>query len=183
MRTIDKQTIFLALGLSLIGVFGRLLPHLWNFAPIVAIGLFAGTYLGTRSAILVPMMAMVLGDIFLGFYDWHVMVAVYGSFVTIALCGRFLIDRVNPTTVLMASIGGSVFFYLSTNAAVWAYGTMYPHTGSGLIASYVAGIPFFRNALMGDVIYTSTLFGAYALFTSYLSARSTSSDRIANPIA
>jgi hypothetical protein len=31
----------------------------------------------------------------------------------------------------------------------------------GLIACYVAGIPFLRNGLAGDIVYTAALFGLF----------------------
>jgi hypothetical protein len=40
---------------------------------------------------------------------------------------------------------------------------LYPRTAEGLAACYVAAIPFFRNALLGDAFYATVLFGAWAL--------------------
>jgi hypothetical protein len=40
---------------------------------------------------------------------------------------------------------------------------MYPRTVEGLAACYVAAIPFFRNSLAGDLLYTGLLFGGLHL--------------------
>src|SRR3990172_7644502 len=69
----------LIIGLA---VAARLLPHPPNFAPIAAMALFGGAYLSPRYAILVPLLALFLGDLFIGFYSPVVMVSVYGSFAS-----------------------------------------------------------------------------------------------------
>jgi hypothetical protein len=33
----------------------------------------------------------------------------------------------------------------------------------GMIESYVMGLPFFRSQIIGDVMYSGALFGAYEL--------------------
>jgi hypothetical protein len=38
---------------------------------------------------------------------------------------------------------------------------MYPHSANGLVACYVAAIPFFQNTVAGDLFYTTLLFGAF----------------------
>ncbi len=63
--------------------------------------------------------------------------------------------------ILGLSISGSLIFFFITNTAVWFFETMYPANLSGLIASYVAGIPFLKNAIVGDMWYTFALFGVY----------------------
>jgi hypothetical protein len=52
---------------------------------------------------------------------------------------------------------------LLSNFGVWAAGTMYPKTIEGLMACYVAGIPFLKGTLLGDLFYSGVLFGAFAL--------------------
>ncbi len=58
---------------------------------------------------------------------------------------------------------GSVLFFVLTNFGVWAVGTFYPKTMSGLVTCYVVAIPFFRNTLAGDFAFTALLFGGFAL--------------------
>ncbi len=54
---------------------------------------------------------------------------------------------------LLFTLFGSFIFFILTNSAVWLFGTMYSHTLDGLIAALVAGIPFYRNMLFGDILY------------------------------
>lgn len=165
-----KTKIWIALALVLIGVAGRLLPHAWNFAPIVAIGIFSGAYLGKRFAFAVPVAAMTASDIFIGFYDWRINLFVYVAMGLSGLIGLFLQNRKNPVAIASAALAGSTLFFIITNGAVWLFTSMYEPTLSGLTASYTAGIPFYRNAVVGDVWYSLLLFGAFEM-ARYLYAR------------
>ena len=160
----DKKTkLIIAAVLVVLGVTCRLLPHLWNFAPIAAIALFAGVYLGKKYAVLLPIIAMSIGDIFLGFYAWQMMIVVYASFVLIGLMGVWMKRHKSVETVLASSIVASVLFFLATNWAVWQFSPWYAHSLQGLIQSYTLALPFFRNTLLGNVFYTVVLFGAYEM--------------------
>jgi len=147
----------LIIGLA---VAARLLPHPPNFAPIAAMALFGGAYLSPRYAILVPLLALFLGDLFIGFYSPVVMVSVYGSFALVGLIGMWLRKRKSPGNVVAAALGSSLLFFLITNFAVWAAGA-YARDPSGLVQSYVMGLPFLKNTLLGDLFYTVSFFGGY----------------------
>ena len=66
------------------------------------------------------------------------------------------------------TLAGSVLFFVWTNFGVWAFWNLYPHTLEGLVACYTAAIPFFRNTLLGDVVYSTALFGGFALAERFL---------------
>ena len=53
-RLSGAARFWIATALVAIGVLGRILPHAWNFAPVVAIGLFAGARLGKVYGLAVP---------------------------------------------------------------------------------------------------------------------------------
>lgn len=151
----------LVIGLA---VIARLLPHPPNFAPIAAMALFGGAYLNKRYALLLPLVALFLGDIFIGFYSPAVMFSVYGSFLLVGILGIWLKKRKNVQNVFLAVLGSSLLFFLVTNFAVWATG-LYAQNPSGLLQSYVAGLPFLKNTLAGDLFYTLSFFGGYELAT------------------
>lgn len=152
---------FLPALLIVFGSLVRLLPHPANFAPIGAIALFGGMYLPKRFAILMPLGAMYVSDMFIGFYNAKIMLAVYGSFILMGLIGFYIRKRKNISTIIGGTLAGSSLFFLITNAAVWAFGDMYPHTLAGLGTSYLAAIPFFRNSVLGDLFYTGMLVGGF----------------------
>jgi len=58
-----------------------------------------------------------------------------------------------------ASLVGSVSFFVVSNFAVWAVWNMYPKTLGGLGACYVAAVPFFRNAVVSDLLFAAAFFG------------------------
>jgi hypothetical protein len=132
-----------------------------NFTPIAAMALFGGTYLNRKYALLVPIIAMLVSDIFIGFYSPIVMFSVYSSFVFAGLIGLWLAKRKSVTNVIFAAAGSSILFFLVTNFAVWFM--WYPRNFVGLTTCYTLAIPFFRNTLLGDLFYTGAFFGGYEL--------------------
>ena len=67
-----------------------------------------------------------------------------------------------------AALAGSLLFFVFTNLAVWLSGQLYPLTGSGLAACYVAAIPYYRNSVLGDMLFSTVLFGGLALLENRL---------------
>ena len=59
---------------------------------------------------------------------------------------------------------GSLQFFLLTNLGVWLVGDghLYPRTPAGLMACYVAALPFFGRTLAADLGYATVLFGLHA---------------------
>ncbi|TWT88767.1 hypothetical protein Mal64_22550 [Pseudobythopirellula maris] len=153
-----------------IGVAGRWGQPDWCVTPLAAVGLFAGRYFASRSvAMLVPLTAMLVSDLALPAYaNRGVMLAVYAAMVLPPLLGRLLRnDRLSRPAWLgrlaAGAVAPSVVFFLVTNFAYWSLGSLYPHTGAGLMACYAAAVPFFRAMLTGDVVYTALVFGAAML--------------------
>lgn len=149
--------------LIFLGIASRLLPHPANFTPVGAVGLFGGVHLPKRLALALPLVVLVLSDLFLGFYTWQVMVSVYLGFLVYGLAGLWIRQSYSIKRIVAATLAASVFFFLLTNAAVWAFTPLYPKTVAGLAESYLAALPFFRNSLLSDVFYTFALFGIHEL--------------------
>ena len=138
----------------------RLIPHPPNVSPIGAIALFGGTFFPRKcGAFLVPLAAMLLSDLVLGLHA--ILPVVYGCFALSVLFGRWLRSRRRFVPVALATIAGAVQFFVITNSACWLL--WYPHTLGGFCDCYVAAIPFFRNTLVGDVVFTTVLFGGLAV--------------------
>lgn len=143
----------------LIAVVLRLVPHIPNFAPIGAMALFGGAYLDKRYALLMPLVAMFISDLFLGFHQ--TMPYVYVSFLITGFIGLTLRNRTNNTRLFFSSLGASLIFFVITNFGVWAEGRLYPQTLEGLARCYLLALPFFRNTLLGDLFYVMVFFGIY----------------------
>lgn len=152
----------LALAIIALAAALRIAPHPWNFTPVGAMALFSGAVLKDRRlAFFVPLLALFAGDIFIGFHK--LMPIVYASFVVNVAIGFWLRDRRSVGCIASATLFGAVQFFLVTNFAVWAFGLSYPRNTTGLVACYVAGIPFFWNTLAGDAAYAVLFFGSFAL--------------------
>jgi hypothetical protein len=124
--------------------------------------LFSGAYFEDRRwAFLAPLLALLLSDLVLGLYG--LAPVVYASFCLIVCVGFWLRTRRRALPVAGATLAGSTLFFVLTNLGVWAAGTLYPRTLEGLIACYVAAIPFFHNTLVGDAFYSTVLFGSFFL--------------------
>jgi len=142
--------------------FVRLIPHPPNFAPITAIALFGGAYYSKKTfAYLIPLSAMFVTDLILGFHS--TMWAVYLSFIFIVALGMIMIKKKNVKNIVLASLISSVLFFVLTNIAVWFSGILYPLNIAGLGACFTAAIPFFQNTLIGDLVFTGAMFGIYEL--------------------
>lgn len=158
-----RVAIFLAIALVLVAILSRLLPHPANFTAMGAVMLFAGTYLPRRWGILVPLGVLFFTDLALGLYEPLVMVGVYGSFALVGVVGFYIRKHKKPSTVFVGALATSIIFFIITNFAVWAFTPFYVKTAAGLFTSYALAVPFFRNMLFGDVVYTGVLFGSYEL--------------------
>ena len=152
----------LALAIIALAAALRIAPHPWNFAPVGAMALFSGAIIRDRRlAFFFPLLALFAGDIFIGFHK--LMPVVYASFAISVTIGLWLRNRRTVARISVATLFGAVQFFLVTNFAVWAFGLSYPRTGAGLLACYVAGVPFFGNTLAGDINYAALFFGGFAL--------------------
>ncbi|MEY4135034.1 MAG: hypothetical protein RL386_1384 [Bacteroidota bacterium] len=169
----------LILALILLAAMVRLLPHPHNFTPIGAMALFGGACFGRRAmAFLVPLAALWLSDLILNnlilkpqfpqYYPegfiWFTGVSIYLAFAMITALGWLTLKSIRIPRLIGASFGASLLFFLITNFAVWQGSKVYPQDLAGLMACYIAGLPFFWNTLLGDLTYTAVMFGAFALF-------------------
>ena len=141
-------------------VAARLLPHAPGFMPIAASALFAGRMLRVPSlAPIVPLAAMALSGLTMGPDDWRITLIVCGALALPALAGmasRRWRGAVAPFAVMLPC---SLFFFVLSNFAVWAFGDLYSLDWHGLTQCYIAALPFLQTTLAGDMFWTAALFG------------------------
>jgi len=162
----DRQVLWMKTGIAavlvLLAALLRILPHPWNFTPIGAMALFSGSVLKERwLRFMIPLLALFAGDAVIGFHK--LMFAVYFSFVINVAIGMWLGENRKPLRIGGATLVGAIQLFIITNFAVWTIFDTYPRTLAGLVACYVAAVPFFWNTLAGDAIYATLLFGGYVL--------------------
>jgi hypothetical protein len=152
-----------AVLLVVLAAASRVIPHPWNFTPMIAVALFAGARI-ERSwlAALATLGCLALGDIAMGLFPYGGMEWVYGSMLIVVASGRLLRTRTGLVATLLAALGAGFIFFVVTNFAVFMGGSLYPRSAAGLVECYTAALPFYRNQIVGDVLFTSALFGLYA---------------------
>jgi hypothetical protein len=154
--------IMLAYLFIVIAVAVRLLPHPWHLTPLGAALLFFGAKRPVREWI-APMLLLLSADVYLTTVHYHMRVGVE-QFITwmwylAALgIGYGLVRKVDALRVVGASLLSACTFFLASNFAVWAFGTMYPRTLAGVVQCYTMAIPFFRGTFASDLIFTPVLF-------------------------
>ena len=145
------------------------MPHPWGFTPVAAALLYFGAR-GSRRQLWVPFGLMITSDVLLNKFvyayplSWDQPV-VWAWYAAILLLGTQLHENSGWLRVAAAALASSVSFFILSDLAVWAFGTMYPKTWSGLVSCYVAALPFFRRGLAGDMLFTAVLFGLPAIAT------------------
>lgn len=163
------KKIISPLTIIIVALILRLLPHPPNIAPITAIALFGGVYLNKKYALVVPLIAMVCSDFIIGFHS--TILYVYGSFFITGLLGLWLKNHKSILSVALTTLASSILFYLITNFGVWMQGFLYSKTLQGLLTCYYYAIPFFRNTLIGDLMYVAFFFVTYELFYKIFKTR------------
>jgi hypothetical protein len=144
--------------------------QIWNFAPLGAVSLYAGSRLPRRWAWVVPITAMALSDLMLDqdrtrplfeLTRW----TVYATFAATTLLGPLANrPKIGPWLLPALSISGSLVFFVTSNLATWAEGLLYPMTLSGLMLCYTKAVPFFGNTVAADLLGTALLFGLGPIF-------------------
>lgn len=162
-------TAAIVISLIVVGIVFRLIPHAPNFTPVGAIALFGGAVLSARLAIWLPVAIMIGSDLFLGAHG--TMLFTYGGYALVGMFGMLLRNSSNSLRIPVGTLGGALIFYIVSNFGVWVEGKLYPHTFQGLVDCYVAALPFFRNSLVADLVFTTLLFGTYALSRRMLTHR------------
>jgi hypothetical protein len=162
-------TVFIILA-----AVSRLVEHPWNFTPMTAILLISAAYISNKwMKIAVPFAVILFSDIVLenttglGFHEGTA--SVYFGYFVIFIVGLLLLQKVSVFKIVSASLLASLTFFLITNFAFLytpsiepnpLLGT-YPHDVTGILASYEAGLPFFKNMILGDLTFSFILFAAY----------------------
>lgn len=180
------KNFFAPVFIIFMAVLLRLFPHVPNFAPVGAMALFGGVYLGKRYSVGIIFLTLLISDYlllyihpfsaqFINFSHLYAPTAlihattlyVYGSFLINIGIGMWLKKHFSIENILFASISSSILFFLITNFGVWTAGG-YDRSILGLWESYIMGLPFFRATVFGDLFYNGLFFSAYYIITALL---------------
>ena len=157
LLTILKKEIF-PISLILILAFARLIPHPPNFTPIIAVALISGYFFkNINLSLLILLVAMLLSDLFIGFYEN--MIFVYASLLLITFVFHKISKKINYKNLFIYCFAGSLIFFIFSNFGVWALGSpgvldvAYERNISGLVECYILAIPFFGNTFLSTLIF------------------------------
>lgn len=142
----------------------------FNFTPVGAIALFAGTHFKNRwKAYAVPLLLLFFSDILINYTYTGQWTLFYGGFAIVYLCFAAmvfiggLIKKVSVGSVLLASIAGVLIHWLATDIQPWLASPMYSKDITGYYQALVAAIPFEKNLLLGNLIFGAVLYGGFEL--------------------
>lgn len=139
------------------------LPHPFGVSSIGATALYAGAHGHRGTAWLVPLAPLALAALLTEAYPTAVMLCVFAGFaLATAIARRCLKRRRSPARFTLAIVAAALAFYLLSNLGVWLAG-YYPATAAGLLACYIAGLPYLGLSLLADTVYSALLFGLHAL--------------------
>jgi len=195
--TMKNKSLILPLILIAVAAMARLLPHPPNFSPVGSIALFGGAVLASKYfKYLVPVLALFISDLILNntlmrsFYPDETgmiifseyMIWTYVAFILAVVIGHVFIKKISMTSVIGGALGFTVVFFLISNFGAWLSIPTYPKTMSGLIACMAAGLPFIKASLIGNLAYSTFLFGSYYMISQLMGYSIYNKDVLPNPI-
>jgi hypothetical protein len=150
-----------------LAVVVRFIPHPWMFTPVTGSLLFFGAR-GSRRQLWIPFVVFAASDFLLNKFVYSYpftldQSASFAWYAGVLWLGTKLRGHEKPLPIVGAALASSVSFFLLTNLTAWAWLDMYPKNLSGVMMSYAAGLPFFRHALEGDLLFTAAMFGTPVL--------------------
>ncbi len=170
-----KKEIF-PISLILILAFARLIPHPWNFTPVIAVAILSGYFFkNIYLSFSILLISMLIADVFLGFYEN--MIFVYISLLLIAFVFFKISKKINFKNLFIYSFAGSLIFFVISNFGVWILGSPgvdnlpYDKNLNGLIECYILAIPFFGNTFISTVIFSYPAIFIYRSLAARPSAR------------
>lgn len=150
------------------GAIMRLLPHPHNITPVAAMALAGGIYIGRKYlSYIVPIVCLFVSDLILNntvnriFFEADTglilfeknMIFTYTAFALTVVLGAAIKHFKGLKLIFGGAVLSSLLFFLISNFGAWSIGVLYPKTLAGLGTCYIAGIPFFWNTLIGNLIF------------------------------
>lgn len=142
--------------------------HLPGFSPVFGALLFTGARLKKRDAIWFPVLVLAINDwllttqVFHMDFRWaHAITLV--AFASMSWIGGLLRTSFSLLRFAGCAIGASSAYFLISNFGVWIGWGLYPHTWSGLVACYVAALPYYRSCSLSTLVGGAVFFLGYEL--------------------
>lgn len=148
--------MILVLVLVLVALLERLVFDLGpNVELVTMASVLAGLYVSSRWRYVIPLLILLLSDLVLGL--GVISLFTWSGFLVMVVLARGLADRWSNRikSGLTAGVMGTLWFYGWTNFGVWLTDQwgMYANDWSGLVQSYVNGLPFLRLQMMSTLLF------------------------------
>jgi hypothetical protein len=150
----------------------------WSgFSPVIAIALFSGFIIRQKDmSFLLPLLSLFISDIMIqvlfkqdlfpyaGFYSgqWgNYLLLLSATLIGWALKGR------SYSALTMGGIASPTVYFLVSNFMVWQASSeiTYSKSFAGLMTCYEAGLPFYRNSLLGMLVFLPLILVSYNVIT------------------
>lgn len=148
-------------------VISRIIPHPANFTPLSAMALWGGAKMSPRITMVVILVSMLISDLIIGLDNLWSRLSVYGSLFIAVFIGKTILKNAGLVKAFGTIIGSSLIFFLLTNFAVWRFSGMYPINISGLTNCFLLAIPFFRNSIISDMLFSGVIVGGWELVSVF----------------
>ncbi len=150
-------------------------PNLsWSgFSPVIAIAIFSGMLINNKGkSFFLPLIAVFASDMIIellftfnlfpysGFYTYQLF--NYSLLLAATLIG-WMVKGKNYGSIAMGGIIAPTVFFLLSNLGSWVIDTysLYTNDLNGLLTSYEAGLPFYRNALGATLLFLPAIMLCY----------------------
>ncbi len=171
----NKSAIIAFVLLVVIGSLYRVMPRPFGFAPQIAMTIFAGLMIKDRKwAFAFPVISMFISDCIYQVLYLNGSTAIKGFYggmwenylliAALTIIPMIMKNASFKNIAVLSFVSPTVYFLLS-NFMVWmgngGYG--HPKTFSGLLLTYVDGLPFYGNSILATIVFGAVLFGGYYL--------------------
>jgi len=162
------------LGLIVVAVVSRIIPHYPNFTAMGALAFFGASRIksiwGSLALVIATMMItdLVINNLVYPAGEFVLMYSgslfTYAGFAAYVLLGR---KATNMKNGLAPLVGGSVAFFLLSNFGVFlSVYSVFPMTWGGLMATYAAAIPFYAPELISTALFSAMAYAADTKFNT-----------------
>ena len=151
------KNIITPLLIFLLLILSRYMNDIPNFTPTIALILFSNYFIHDKyTSTFTVLASQLIADIYIGTYAY--MYFVYFSYVIIILVGDFYLKELRFKSVIISSVLAASIFFVVSNFGFWFTESLYSNDLSGLIACYIAAIPFFDDSLISSSLYSVTIY-------------------------
>ena len=142
--------------LCVLGVMSRLLPHVANATPLLALAFFTGEKGSVKWTYCIFLLSLFISDIGLHSIYGYPLLGSWTFFVYSGVGGVILLSTVGRRCrgivtgfVFMATLLG---YWVWTNLGTWLCSGLYLHTWQGLLNCFLLALPFLQHSLLANMM-------------------------------